>query len=126
MRLIFDTYSWVEYFSGTAMGEKVGVYLENNEIFTPSIVLVELSCKATKEKWNFKYILEFIKMHSFITSLNEEIIILCGKIYVAMKKKNKNFSLPDAIILTSAIKLNGKVLTGDEHFRDIREAILIK
>jgi len=49
MAIVFDTYAWIEYFSATKKGEKVKEYLENSEIITPVIVLLELSYKADKE-----------------------------------------------------------------------------
>ena len=58
--------------------------------------------------------------------MTEETIIKCGKLYAKEKNKKPRFSMADAIILTTAIKLNAKILTGDEHFRDLKEAIMIK
>ncbi len=123
--IIFDTYAWIEYFKGSQKGRTVEKYL-NGEVATPSIVLVELSCKSAREKWDFEKYLEFIKSKSAIIGMNEETIIKCGKIYAEEKKKKPGFSIADAIILATAIKSNAKVLTGDEHFRDLKEAIMVK
>ena len=49
MEIIFDTFAWIEYFEGTKKGNKVKEYLENNEVITPIIVLLELSYKADKK-----------------------------------------------------------------------------
>lgn len=121
MRILFDTYAWVEYFRGSAKGEKVHKFLKKEEILTPSIVLVELSCKAFKEDWNFVKCLEFIKTKSLIVDLNEELIINIGKVYCEMRKKKPHFSLPDSIILCTAITEKAKILTGDKHFKGMRE-----
>ena len=40
MKIVFDTYAWIEYFEGTKKGEKVEEYLKNNEIITPVIALL--------------------------------------------------------------------------------------
>lgn len=124
--IIFDTYAWIEYFIGSEKGKVVEKYLDEEKILTPSIVLIELSCKSAKEGWNFEKYLQFIKSRSAILKLDEEIIIECGKIYANEKKKKLNFSIPDGIILTSALKYNSKILTGDEHFRDFKEVIMLK
>ena len=42
-----------------------------------------------------------------------------------MRKKHENFGLADAIILETARTLNAKVLTGDRHFRAVKEARLL-
>lgn len=128
MRLIFDTYAWIEYFVGSPIGKKVESYLEDedNEVFTPSIVLLELSCKAAKENWDFKRISDFVKIHSRAVGLGEEVIEKCGVLYSDLKKKNKRFGLIDAVILMTALRLDAKVLTGDEHFRGLKNAIMLK
>ena len=123
--IIFDSYAWIEYFLGTDKGKIVESYFEKEKIITPSIVLVELSCKAEKENWNFKEYLTFIKSKSQIIGMSEEIIIKCGKIYHYEKSRKKKFGIIDAIMLTITRNLNSKILTGDRHFSDIKEAVMI-
>jgi len=120
-----DTYAWIEYFQGSKKGKIVDGYLKE-EIVTPSIVLIELSCKSEKERWNFEKHLEFIKSKSLIIQIDEEIIVKCGKIYMSEKEKKSRFGIIDAIILTIARKLKAKILTGDEHFEDLEETIMLR
>ncbi len=49
-----------------------------------------------------------------------------GEIDVEMKKKVRGWGLVDSIVLTFVRSADAKVVTGDEHFRDIKEAIMIK
>ena len=64
MRFVFDTYAWVEYFKGSKKGEIVERYLNESNVFTPIIVLLEMSYKADKEGWDIKKHLDFIKIKS--------------------------------------------------------------
>lgn len=121
MRILFDTYAWIEYFRGSSKGKKVQKYLKSEEILTPTIVLVELSCKAAKEEWDFAKCMEFIKTKSLILHLNEDIILNIGKVYSEMRKQEPHFSLPDAIILSTAIDEKAKIFTGDKHFQSLKE-----
>ncbi len=43
-----------------------------------------------------------------------------------MKRRVKGWGLADSIILTLARSADAKVVTGDEHFRSLKEAVLIK
>jgi predicted nucleic acid-binding protein len=43
-----------------------------------------------------------------------------------MKKKAKGWGLADSIVLCIARSIKGKVVTGDEHFKDLDEVIFIK
>jgi len=119
-----DTSAWIEYFLDTQNAEKIENILEKEEIITPSIVLIELSCKAEKEKWDFKKILIFLKLKSSILNIDEEIIINCGKIYTNERKEKSGFSMSDAIILASSIQMKSKILTKDNHFRDKNSIML--
>ena len=62
MKIVFDTYAWIEYLEGTKKGKIVNDYLENDEIITPFIVLLELSYKADKKGWDMNKVLSFIKV----------------------------------------------------------------
>jgi|SRR3989344_5547935 len=126
MVTIFDTFTWIEYFTDTKNAEIIEKYIENEDIITPSIVLLELSYKADKEGWDFKKHLDFIKIKSKIAGLNEEFIIKFGKIYNECKKKVRGIGLADIYILATAILNNGKVLTGDKHFESFEQTIFLK
>ena len=69
MKIVFDTYAWIEYFEGSKKGELVSKFLEEKDILTPSIVLLELSYKADLKKWNIKEIFNFIKVKSNIVGI---------------------------------------------------------
>ncbi len=125
MEIVFDTYAWIEYFNGTSKGKIVRKYLENNNIITPSIVLLELNYKADKEGWNFKKYYNFIKHKSEIIGMNENFIFSFGKFYNKTKSKIRKIGITDIIIIHTAILNNAKILTGDTHFSSISEAIML-
>jgi predicted nucleic acid-binding protein len=49
-----------------------------------------------------------------------------GEINETLKGKAKGWGLADSIILSTAMSLKGKVVTGDEHFRELEEVIFLK
>ncbi|MDO8460730.1 MAG: PIN domain-containing protein [Nanoarchaeota archaeon] len=123
--IAIDTFAWVEYFLGTKKGKLVEEYLNEEDLITPSIVLIELSCKSAKENWNFQELLSFIRSKSNIVGIKEAVIEECGKIYLEQRKKKGKFGMNDAIIWTIAKNVNAKIITGDEHFKDFKEVIMI-
>ncbi|MEK6897474.1 MAG: PIN domain-containing protein [Nanoarchaeota archaeon] len=125
MKIVFDTYAWIEYFNGTKKGHIVEKYLNENNVLTPSMVLLELSYKADKEKWDFKKFFSFIKGHSQITGLNENFILSFGGIYNKIKKQIKDIGMADVVVLQTAIINEAKILTGDKHFNKIDSAIML-
>ena len=126
MKIIFDTYALIEYLEGTKKGKIVNDYLENDEIITPFIVLLELSYKADKKGWDMNKVLSFIKVKSEIVGVNEKFVLRFGNVYNDFKKKKRDIGLADAIILTTGLLYDSKILTGDEHFKDLNETILLE
>jgi predicted nucleic acid-binding protein len=123
---VIDSFAWVEYFIGSEFGKTAKQYIESGNSVTPSIVIAELSSKYHREKIDFKDRLNFIKMKSGVSVLNEEIAVLAGKVNSERKVKVKNWGIVDSIILATANLLNARVVTGDEHFKDIERVIMIK
>jgi len=58
--------------------------------------------------------------------MNWEIAKLCSKNYLEVRKEHKDFSLIDAIILSTARANNSKLLTGDRHFKGLNETIFLE
>ena len=133
-KYVIDSYAWIEYFRGTSAGAKARKYIEEEESATPTIVIAELSRKLLKEVEAGRETpegrearLRFIKISTIIVNLTEEIATLAGEIDVERKRKVKEWGLADSIVLATARKSKAKVVTGDEHFRDLAdEVILIK
>jgi len=133
-KYVVDSYAWIEYFRGTSAGVKAKRYIEEEDSATPTIVIAELSRKLLKEieagretPEGRKARLEFIKTSTIIVNLTQDIAVLAGEIDVERKREVKGWGLADSIILATARKNKAKVVTGDEHFRDlVDEAIMIK
>ena len=132
-KYIIDAYAWIEYFKASKFGENAKKYIESKDSATPTIVIAEVSRKLQKEinlgnetsEGRLKR-LEFIKATSQIVALDFETAVEAGKTNVNLNKQAKGWGLADSIILCTAKSTKGKVVTGDEHFRDIAETIFIK
>ena len=125
MAIVFDTYAWVEYFNATKKGAIVKKYLENEEVITPVIVLLELGYKSDKEGWDFSKYLSFVRANSKIIGVNERFILTFGKAYNYIKKEIKNIGITDIIIIHTAEMNKAKILTGDEHFKEVDSVIML-
>ncbi len=127
-RYLVDAWAWIEYFKGSRQGIEVKELLdkENTEVFTCTITLAEVISKVAKEKRNVEEAHDLLSSNSQIVSINEELSFEAGLIHFEMRKALKDFCLADAYVLATAKKLQSKILTGDEHFRNVKEAVLIK
>ena len=124
-KYVIDSFAWIEYFLGTKKGEKAAQFIESRNGITPTIVIAELSAKYSKDGKEFSDKLKFIRFNTSIAILNDDIAEFSGKIRTRERKKKNTFGMADAIIYATALKLKAKIVTGDPHFSDIDDAILI-
>jgi len=122
--LVLDAYVWVEYLEGS--NERVKGFLEKNEmLFTNVLTIAEVVSKAKRKNLNPKIALNAIYSLSRVFNIDVNFSNEAGLLHAEIRKKIKDFGLADAFVLLTARKLNGKVLTGDHHFKGFKEAILI-
>ena len=122
---VLDAFAWIEYFLGSERGEKVRGFIEGSKCITPTIVIAELSAKYSNEGRDFANKLKFIRFNTNVAVLNEEIAALSGKLKSEQRKTKKEFGIADSIIYATALAYSAKVITGDPHFDNIKEAVMI-
>ena len=134
MKIVIDSYAWVEHFLGSEKGSKVDEILENaDEVYTPDIVLAEVARKYIREGIAEKIVsarLEQIAGASDITHVDAKLALESAKCQIeltdnARKTKLNTPSLFDAIVLATGRSLKAKILTGDQHFKVLQETVWI-
>jgi len=127
MRYIIDSYAWIEYLNGSSIGEKVMKILRgDNEIYSLNLIIAEVISMIKRNNSNVDIAYRAITLNSKIAEVSSEIAKEAGLFHAETKKKIKNFGLVDSLIYAVARKLNAKILTGDEHFKEFKEAVMIK
>jgi predicted nucleic acid-binding protein len=82
--------------------------------------------KVARKGMNARAAYDILTNNSTIINADEQLSLEAGLLHCEMRKTEKDFSLADAYILATARKLKAQVLTGDLHFKNVKEAILIK
>jgi predicted nucleic acid-binding protein len=129
MKYVIDSYAWIEYFSGSRLGEQIKSLIESSEEkITPTICLAEVYAKTLKvesqelaEKQK-----TFIKEKSAIVFLDEQIAVESAKINVRMKKEIDGWGLADSIVYATSTVKKAEVVTGDAHFKKLKNVLFIK
>ena len=130
MKIVVDSYAWVELFRGSREGEKVKQAMEESEnLYTPDTVLAELSRKLLREHVSEKEVgkrLEIVEASSRILALTGRLAVLASRAYfeLAQRAKEKKLTAPslfDGIVLGASRLVGGRVLTDDPHFRGLPE-----
>jgi len=132
-RYVIDAYAWVEYFRASEAGKKAKDYIESGKAATPTIVVAELYKKLLKEielgnetLEEAERRLDFVRGTTRSVDLNFELAKKSAKVDLEMRKRSKGWRLADSIILAAARTAAAEVVTGDEHFRGLPEAIMIR
>ena len=127
-KFVIDAYAWIEYLDGSEKGKSFAETIENslNEIFTSSATVAEVISKFLRGNRDVKIALTAINSMSNVLSITNEIGIQAGQIHFEAKKKNKEFGMLDAFVVATARNINAKILTGDDHFKNFREAVFIQ
>ncbi len=127
-----DTFAWVEYLRGSRPGRAARPFIEGGRAFTPTIVLSEL------RKWYLRELeadrrslqemerhFRFVQTRTTVVPLDARLAIDAGETDLQMKKRVGDWPLADSIILATARSSGSLVVTGDPHFRGLKEALLI-
>ncbi len=125
---VIDAYGWIEYFNGTKQGEKVKEIIENpkNKIYINCITIAELASSYKRNSLSFEaekgVVLSLAVVYNIDLNFAEE----AGVLHAEIREKRKHMGMADVFVLLTAKKLNAKVVTGDEDFRGLKEAYMIK
>ena len=127
-KYVVDAWAWVEYLIGSEFGTKLKEVLDedSSEVYTCAITLAEVISKVAREGRDVEAAYTMLLSNSQVINVNEELSKHAGLLHCEMRRSLKDFGLADAYVLATARKLKAKVLTGDMHFKDVKEAVLIR
>jgi uncharacterized protein with PIN domain len=127
--VIFDTYAWVEYALDSPKAERVAQLLESaSEAITPASVLAELKESMLRQGIRapvMHQILTYIKNRTTIAAIDPTLAELAGEMNFTQKKTIKNWGMLDSFVYATAKLRRGTVLTGDPHFKQLKDVIYI-
>ena len=124
--MLIDSFAWIEYFMGTKKGEEVKEVVESDvQLYTSPIVIAEIYSKSLRTDGRAEERRSFIVKRCAVIPIDEEIAVEAAKIHAEAKETMADFGLADAFVLASARYKHVKVLTGDTHFKDFSESIML-
>ncbi len=134
MKIVIDSYAWIEHFLGTEKGRNIDNIMKNaSVVYTPDTVLAEVARKFVREGIDVDTVNEWLSEivgASSIICLDIKLAIDAAQCSIeleanARKSKLNHPSLFDAILLAVSKSLDSKVLTGDQHFKDLPETLWV-
>ena len=121
MSVTFDSSAWIEYFTGSEKGRVAKEIIDELEtIFSPSICLMEIKNKYLREKRKFKSRIDFICIKSQVVDINKETALEAAEI-----KNRHNLYSVDALIYAVSQRKKSTLLTGDYHFKGLKNVKIL-
>jgi len=121
---LIDTWVWVEYYYGHIPEIKDYIETDTTDLFTSVLTLTEM-VKFLSQKEDATTVQNIIRemgIRSLIVPVSREIAILAG----GYKSEGFLGGIADTIILATARIGNHRIVTGDEHFKDLPDVVFIK
>jgi predicted nucleic acid-binding protein len=134
LRLIVDSYAWIEFLSAGKRGAMVRENLESAEsLLTPDIVLAEVARKYAREGTSPELVaghLGAIVALSEIVEISIPVALRIAECDMdlrtrARQRKLEVPSFADSIVLGTAREFNARVMTGDKHFEGLPETVWV-
>ncbi|MDA4134212.1 MAG: PIN domain-containing protein [Thaumarchaeota archaeon] len=131
-KIVVDAYAWIEVFLGSGAGRRAKRIIEEAEtVLTPGTVLAEVARKYTREGATAQTIrkrLATMLETSEPVDVDADLALEAAKATVQLERRAASSglrkpSLFDGIVLATARRNDAKVLTGDEHFKDLGETV---
>lgn len=126
MKYLIDAYAWIEYLEGSKKGEKVSEILESeNEIIILPITIAEVVSKVKRKEGNSELAYNVMISKSKIIEMTPKIAKNAGILHAETRKKSPRFGIVDSTLIETAKIINAKIVTGDPHFENFKEAIIL-
>jgi len=124
---IVDTHAWIEYFTGSKSGTILKRLLENknNKFISMDCNLAELKGFCLREGMDFSSMYRVVKKDSIILPVIIDIWLKAAETKHEIRKKVKDFGLIDAVLVAKQNELNCMLISGDEHFKNMKKVIYI-
>jgi predicted nucleic acid-binding protein len=129
---IIDSFAWIEFLGGTSLEPPIrSVLTDADVVVTPDLVLAEVARKLARDgidRSTVVHKLREISTLSQVAPISIEIALGVAGADEELRRSAKTRGLgkpglSDAVILSTAKVLKGKVPTGDGHFRGLSDTI---
>jgi len=130
--LTIDTFAWVEMIRGSRLGSRAREAMEIAErCLTPSVVVAEVASRCVRDALPDSLItqeLQAIRESSEVVPIDDSLAMAGAHAVeemrrIAQEQRLQRPGLADGLVLATARRSGGRLLTGDPHFRSFPETI---
>ncbi|EQD35042.1 PilT protein domain protein [mine drainage metagenome] len=132
MRLTIDSYAWIEVIRGSPLGTATRARIEAaGACFTPAIALAEVGHRCRRDGFGDRQIeheLTAMTEASVLVPITSGLATAASSATEELRERVRSLrlrpaGLTDGLILATARGAESQLLTGDPHFRGLREIL---
>jgi len=124
MTVLIDSWAWIEYWKGGELASEAARYIEGDEESVVSTINI-----AELYFWVARYYdegtadekLATVEKRCHVVAVEKEVAIDAAKIRVLSK-----LALADSLILATARRVGGKVISGDPDMKDLEDVVFLE
>lgn len=126
MQYIFDTYAWIEIFEETSKGDKaLNLIDKSSKIVVADAIFAEIYSWAVRNDFDPGKVIEDIRKQSNVFPIYTNIWVEAAAHREKMRKQKKDFGQMDALLLAIQDATGATIVTGDPHFKGLKNVILL-
>jgi len=122
--ILIDSYGWIEYFADGPLAENYATFIEKanaENTVTPTVVIYEVYKRIKSIKGEQKALEAYAQMsRTKIVELTSPISLKAADISITL-----DLGMADSIVVATAKAYNAKVLTSDEHLKNLEGVKII-
>ena len=127
MIYIIDSWAWIEYFTGSKAGLILKKLFSNDsyKFITMECTVSELRSYCLRTGMDFNGMYNSLKRNSIILPVLLDHWLEAAEIRHEMRKKAKDFGLIDAILVAKQNEMKYHIVSGDPHFKGLKNVVYI-
>ncbi|MEK6975673.1 MAG: PIN domain-containing protein [Candidatus Thermoplasmatota archaeon] len=121
--VVFDAWAWFEVLDESPVGQRLWRYIHDRTVVTPALAVAEVA-RVLHKRRGIRDADEFVKaarIRTRIQPLDDDIAALAGQLHQHLRKRDRNASLADAVMLATARTLGIPLISRDPCFKGCQD-----
>lgn len=124
--VVFDAWAWFEVLDESPIGQRLWkAYVQPRLVVTPAMALAEVTRKLHVRR-GAREADEFAKgarIRSRVHAMDDDVAALAGQLWPRLRKRDRNASLADAVMLATARTLGIPLISRDPCFKGCADVL---
>jgi predicted nucleic acid-binding protein len=123
---VLDTSAWIEFAKGSERGSRVRAATASKQLYMCAFSVTEACAHSLRSGEDDEMALRMILDKAVLIHVDGKLAIAAARMYHAARKKKPKFSYGDALAYVAADEHGLKLLTCDNDFLGVKNAVVVR